>query len=229
MSRQAIIAIAVAAIIILGAGAAFLYSQTKNTSKQAVTTSAISPTKEVENNAMTNTLTSLLSSGKNTMCTFKTGNEKGETSGTFYISEDKARGDFTVTANGKEESTHMIKTGDTFYMWGDSLKAGIKMVMNINEMADKMKTSGDLAGIDPSKELGYKCAAWTVDNSLFTAPATIKFMSIGNMMPTTTSKTSVTPAKKVTQDPKDNSSQCNICNSLTGEAKNTCLTQLNCQ
>jgi hypothetical protein len=230
MSKQAIIAIVVAVIIILGAGGAFLYSQTQKETEPVNTTISITPTKEASQNlAATGTFLDLLANGKTSKCTFSATGENGKTNGTIYISGEKARAEISITtSNGKEAKTYMIKDGDTFYMWGDSLKVGVKMVMNMNEFANNIKNNQDFEGLDPNQKVDYKCSTWTLDNNQFAPPTNIKFMSITNVKPSAAiNKTSITPAKNVTGT-NDKSTQCAICNQLTGEAKNTCLTQLNC-
>ena len=228
MSKHTIIALSVAAIIVLGAGAAFVYSQSKNITETKPTTSVTPTSMDDEKNSSTNTLMGLLASGKTTKCTFNVDGDNGQSNGTIYISGDKARGDFTVTVGNKNTSTYMIKNADTFYMWGDSLKTGIKMVMSLDEMTQNLQDNQDYAGIDPKQEIDYKCSSWKLDNTKFSPPTTIKFVSFDNMVPSgIMDKVKVTPEKNVTGNQAP-SAQCSICNQLTGEAKNTCLTQLNC-
>lgn len=228
MSKHTIIALSVAVIIVLGAGAAFVYSQSKNNTETKPTTSEAPTSMDNEKNSSTSTLMGLLADGKTTKCTFNVDGENGQSNGTVYISGNKARADFTVKVDNKNTTTYMIKDSDTFYMWGDSLKTGIKMVMSLDEMTQNLQDNQDYAGIDPKQEIDYKCTSWTLDNTKFTPPTTIKFVSFDNMVPSgIMDKVKVTPEKNVTGT-QDNSSQCAICNQLTGEAKNTCLTQLNC-
>lgn len=226
MTRQAIIAVVVGVIIVLGAIAAFLYSRTSlPPAEQAVEVNQEET--EPENGMSMETITDLLSKGENTRCTFNSETQEGTTAGTVYISGENARGDFETTTDEDTISTYMIRNGDTFYMWGDSLKTGIKMVMNINEWADAAESAQSLEGenmFDPNAQVDFKCTSWTVDSSLFTAPTSVKFISFEGMMgPTgTTEETETSESTNQT-----GGIQCSLCDSLSGDAQNLCLQ--NCQ
>jgi hypothetical protein len=228
MTRQAIIAVAVGVIIVLGASAAFLYSKTQNTNESAATTVAQNESKS--ENASMSSIVDLLSKNENTKCTFSSSTDEGETSGTVYVSGDKARGEFEVMVGKEKTTTNMIRQGDTFYMWGDSFPTGMKMVMSVDEWAQKAEqpqTEEALSTFDPNYDVDFKCSNWTVDATLFDTPKDVKFISIEGMMnptkTTTDDKTTETSEKTSTTD------QCSICSALTGEAKNVCLEQFNCQ
>jgi hypothetical protein len=230
MSRQAIIAVVVAAIIILGAGAAFLYSQNKKTAQPATTAAVTSP--EPTKNLAAMTLLDILNNKESAKCTFSYSGENGESSGTIYVAQQNARGNFDVVVKGKKTTSNMIKSGDTIYFWGNEMPMGVKMNIPVEELASKMQDNEQLKSvIDPNQKIDYKCTAWTVDNSLFTPPTNIKFISMEGIVPTTSKTTTKNPsqAPKVTGETSGNSEKCAICNQLTGEAKTTCLTQLNCQ
>jgi len=226
MTRQAIIAVAVGVIIVLGASAAFLYSKTQKTEKIAATI-AVKESKS-ENETM-GSIVDLLSKNENAKCTFSSSSEAGESTGTIYVSEDKARAEFEVMIGKEKTTTNMIRQGDTFYMWGDSLPTGMKMVMSIDEWAQKAEqpqTKEALSNFDPNAEVDFKCSAWTVDPSLFKAPTDVKFISIEGMMKPTGAATDEQTTKT---EETNTSDQCSICSALTGEAKNVCIEQFNCQ
>ncbi len=225
MTKQAIIALVVGVLILLGAAGAFLYSQSQPKNKVTTVAEQVTPT---PNNAMANSITALLTKGEKSKCTFSTENEKGNTNGTVYTSGENARADISTTVNNKETVAHMIRTGDTFYMWGDSIPMGIKMVMNVNDFASKMQENESFNTFDPEKEMDFKCVTWTEDAKLFTPPTTIKFTSFGNTAPTD-AMTKTTTAPTSSANSTDNSQECKICNSLTGAAKSACLQQFNCQ
>lgn len=220
MTKQAILAIVVAIFILFGGVGAFLYSRNKvNAPAPIAANQTASPTK----NNTEGSIRDILAGGKTSKCTFNTTSETGETAGTIYVDRDMARGDFVITTDGKNTNTHMIKNADVYYLWGDTLKTGIKMTMNIDEMSSKMK-SADYSGFNPDQKVDYKCENWTKDETIFTPPSTVKFMSMDSLMP----KNSSSPTNaKTTAAPSQ--SECSICNSLTNEAKTACLEQLNCQ
>lgn len=229
MTKQAVIAVVVGVFIILAAGGAFLYSQSKPSVQKPNTTTATEVTKAPENSMAQSTIKDILTSGKSSKCTFTTETDKSQTTGTVYTSGKNARGDFQSTVGGKDTSTHMIRNDDTFYMWGDSIAMGVKMVMSVDDLASKMEGNKDFGSFNPDQQMDIKCATWTQDATLFTPPSNVKFTSIGNMMPTgSMMKTSAAPTSAGSGS-SDNSNQCNICNSLTGQAKSACVAQFNCQ
>ena len=216
-NKQAILGIVVAAIIILGAGGVFLLSKNKPSTSPTNTTSASSETKP-KNSMASNTLQDLFSGGKSQKCTFDAKTSTGENKGTVYVTSDKAYAAFDLTASGKTTTSYLIRTGDTFYIWGGALPSGIKMTMSLSDMAKK---SGQYSssGFNPTAKADYSCSGWSADQSLFTPPANVKFIDAGSLeLPSGTVK-----------NPPGSTSQCNICNSLTGDAKSTCLNSFHCQ
>lgn len=227
MTKQAVIAIVVAVLIILGAAGAFLYSQTRPSNDESNTTTATEVTKAPENSMAQSTIKEILSSGKSSKCTFTTGDGDAQTSGIIYTSGQNARGDFETTADGKETTTHMIRNGDTFYMWGDSVAMGIKMVMSVDDLASRIEGSEEYGSFDPDQQMDINCVTWSEDATLFSPPTSVRFTSIGNMMPTGAARSSVAPTS-ASSNQTGTSNECNICNSLTGQAKTACLAQFSC-
>jgi len=225
MTKQAIIAIAVGALILVAASGAFLYSQSKP--KNNITKVAEQQVTPTPNNAMSGSISQLLTSGETSKCTFGVTSENGNTSGTVYTSEENARADISTIVNNKETNMHMIRTGDTFYMWGDSFPMGIKMVMSVKDMASKLQDNKSFSSLDPNKEVDFKCITWTKDEKLFAPPTSVKFTSFGNTTPNDV-MTKTTAAPTSTSSTGE-TKECNICNSLTGAAKSACVAQFNCQ
>jgi hypothetical protein len=228
MTKQAVLAIVVGVLIVLGAVGAYFYSKNQTAKKTA--TVAVMHTTPTPNNAMQQSISQVLSSGKNSKCTFAAAPPSGgtQTSGTVYVSGQNARGDFEMTANGKTSTTHMIRVADTFYLWGDSLPVGMKMTMSVNDLASKMQGGAQANSFDPNKKVDFKCVTWTANATLFTPPTNVKFTSIQSPE----GPTSMThPTGSLTQTPKTsgNQNQCSICSSLTGNAKTACMNQFNCQ
>jgi len=218
-NKQAIIGIVAAIVILLGAGSVYLLNKNKTVIQPAATSTATQQTTS-SNNASQSSLKDLFTMGSNKKCTFDTKTATSETTGTFYVSGTNARGDLATTTNGKTSSTNLVRNNDTFYIWGDSLPSGVKMTMSVDEMASKMN-GGQYSSINPNEKVDFKCDNWTVDSSLFTPPASIKFMDMGNVM------TSVTGTQAQTSPSA--ASQCNLCSSLTGAAKTSCMTSFHCQ
>ena len=90
-NKQAIIGIAAAIIILLGAGAAFLYS--KNTKEPNQNTQA--PTKEEKKESKTSdNIIEILKSGQTQQCDFKSGEGDSATSGVVYFNNQNLRADY---------------------------------------------------------------------------------------------------------------------------------------
>lgn len=212
-NKQAIIGIVAAAIILLGAGGVFLYSKNKPAAEPSSTTTVTQVTKTPSESMMSASLKDLFAGGKTSQCTFDVKGAIGETKGTVYVADTKAYGEFGTTTNGKTTTTHLIRNADTFYVWGDSIPTGMKMTMSVDEMASKMQGSAQYKDLDPNQKTDYKCSGWTVDSSVFVPPSNIKFTDLGGMMKTTV---------------KPSGANCSVCNSLTGDVKNACLSQLGC-
>ncbi|MEK9175927.1 MAG: hypothetical protein AAB520_00630 [Patescibacteria group bacterium] len=223
-NKQAIIGIVIAVIILVGAAGAFMLNKNKTATQPNSTTSATNTTNTSSNSAMSGSIQDIFRSTENRKCDFNVaGKSGGETQGTIYTSNNKTYGELTTTSNGKSSKMYLIRNGETFYMWGDSLPTGVKLTMSVDEMGSKMSGNASYGNFDPNQKVDFKCGSWTVDSGKFTLPANVKFMDTGSMMINSTT----TPAKS--SNTTGASSQCSICNSLTGEAKTSCLTSLNCK
>lgn len=198
-----IIGIVAAIILLLGAGGAYFLSQNKT-----ATNTNQSPTPTTTKNK-TSSLLDLLNLGKNQRCSFKTTASGNQTEGTIYIAEGKMRGDFKTTVEGKQQEMSMIRDGDMNYIWGASLKEGIKMKVSLDELS-KNEQAGQF--INPDDKLDYNCMPWATDSSLFSPPSNVKFTDMSSLIiPKTTGvKTNTLPSS--------------YCDQLTDQtAKDACL------
>ena len=213
-NKTVVVGVAAAIIILLGVGGIFLYTKNQPSSSPNSTVATSTPTPE--SSANEGSWKDIFSNTGNKKCDIDVKTDESETKGTFYNSGTKAYGEMTLTSSGKTQQTFIIRDNDTFYMWGDSFPSGIKMTISVDEMASKMSEAQPSPA--PDQKISFKCTDWTVDSTKFVPPANIKFEDLSSIM-------------KVTSAPSGtaNSSQCSICNSLTGSAKTSCLTQLNCQ
>ncbi len=74
--------------------------------------------------------------------------------------------------------------------------------------------------VDVGKNIDYKCESWSINTTVFSLPKNIEFSDISEIMQETI---------KGNVGSTSSGSQCGICNSLTDDAKKTCLKQLNCK
>jgi len=224
MTRQAILAIVVGILILFGGVGAFLYSK----NKPADTTSNATVSTEItddSNGNLQGTIKDILSSGDTSTCTFSTSGPTSDTAGTVYVSEDKARGNFVTTIDGKNTNSHLLRDGDTFYVWGDGIPTGMKMTMSIDQMTSAIENDSTYSSIDPNMNVEYKCDSWTEDPTVFTPPSNIKFTSMDSLMQMGLSKA---PTGAQSNPPGAASNECAICNSLSGQAKTACQEQFSC-
>ncbi len=218
-NKQAIIGIATAVIILLGAGGVFLYSKTG--SRQSVQNTP-SPTKAQKQELKTgNSIIGILKLGQTQQCSFKSEEEDISTSGIVYLDKKNLRADLTITEDNKKSAISMIRKGDDNYIWGTSFpnNAGVKMTLSADEFAKDEDTKDYF---DPNKKVDYNCKPWIADSGMFNPPSNIKFQNLSEMM-----KGLISP--NASQSTQSSSSSCSVCNSLTGDSKTACLTSLNCQ
>jgi len=171
-----LIAIVVIVVILLGAGGFLFYNQSQNKPSQTSTETSTSPTSQENQNSILD----LLASGASQECTFDYKDDtQGETSGVFFITKDKMRGDITTKKDAKTSQFSMIRVGDDNYMWGSGLEGGIKMTLSVEDLKGNEQTS---SYVDLNKDFGYKCKGWVVDNSKFTPPSNVKFTDFSQVM-----------------------------------------------
>lgn len=227
MSKHSIIAIVIAAVVILGAGAAFLYSQSRTNPTDNENSSTVAKKVDTSKTGGVSlaSIKDVFVNGGNSQCTFSAENKDGITSGSVYVSGDNARGEFETTVSGETFSTNMIRKDDTFLMWGDSFPTGLKLVMSVDEWAesiDERQSDSDGSTFNPNAEVDFNCSTWTVDNSFFNEPTDIEFTSIEGSIGPDTASFSI-------PEELESTDQCEICNALSGEARNVCLQQFSCE
>lgn len=200
---------AIILVIVLG-GAAFIMS--KNSSKAPVSTQVIQNEKPAASNQKS--LKDLIESGQAQKCTFKDKSASVNVEGTTYVASGKMRGDFNSAVGENNIMMHMIVNDKTSYTWMDGQTTGYKMVFDPANMA---APTGSQQSVDINKVIDYNCSNWTVDSSVFTPPADVKFSEVGAMM-----VPSGVPTGASVQD------KCSVCDTLPTDAKAQCRTALKC-
>lgn len=167
-------------------------------------------------------LKDLLTAGIAQKCTFSMDQDSAGQSGTTYIASGKLRGDFSSQSEGKTIVTHMIVTGNTSYVWQEGEKEGFKSSFDTTGSVSATGSGSDstTAALDFNKQGDYKCSAWVVDESMFTPPADVKFADFSQLMK---------PATSANPTQEGGSSQCSVCDSLSGDDKIQCRTALSCK
>lgn len=99
-----------------------------------------------------------------------------ESKGTVYIKNGDMSGEFSTIAEGRDVKSYIIMKDGYMYTWSSaSPQFGAKMAVKTD---NSINTSGTYSW-DPQQIGDYNCSDWTVDESKFTIPATIKFQLVG--------------------------------------------------
>ncbi len=179
-----VIVVIAAIVVVLGGG--IYYSakkshieepqKTDNTESVATDTHA-STSASISAHVTQGTLRSLLSLGKDVVCTFNGSNSQGEVSGTMYISGTMMRGDFTMTGGTQGNAlSHMIRSGDSIYVWSGTQGAR----MHMSDMEGSGAQNKTTVNLDQAVE--YSCDDWEKDTSQFSVPQNITFIDLSAML-----------------------------------------------
>ena len=208
MNNKVIIAI-IAVIVV--AGAIFMLTRKETNAPVVESNTEATTQRESGVSVETASIKSLIESGKNQKCTFKSSEHNAETAGTMYIAEGKMRGDFTVDASGAKTTSHMMHDGTTSHVWVDGQESGFKMSIDANAHGTTQTQA-----VDPNKNYEYNCEKWSADRTKFELPAGVTF----NEMPTLPSG-SMDAGASNSHDTK--AMQQAICNNLPEPSKTKCL------
>ena len=202
-STSKIIAIVVGLLVVLGGGwFMFMGSDDSNTLQETANEGEVAvegeAVDETPNAVKTESTTGsvkasfkdLLGKTGSQKCTVTQSSDISRSSGVFYLSGGKGRGDFESTVvsgpgAGVTTKNSMIMEGDTVYVWDGSTKEGMKMAMS--EMG---KTPTGTTGAPSTNEIAdqfnqaydYDCVSWKADASLFVPPADVTFMDMAELM-----------------------------------------------
>lgn len=99
------------------------------------------------------------------------------TDGIVYVADGKLRGDFESSVQGITIESHMIVKDSNIYAWTPISPNGFKIPQaEATKPADETTPSSQNYA-DFQQEYTYECAAWTIDETLFTLPE-IDFVSV---------------------------------------------------
>jgi hypothetical protein len=186
-----IIGLVIAAVVVLGGGYLLMsggYSMTDT--KVNATSPEFTDPGEQEADAVagkstggsfTGSWTDLVKRGGTYVCEVDHSSAADGTSGSVYVSGSDVRGDFTSTVAGKSVASHMLKKGDTVYVWGGGMEGGLMMQSAMMQGGGgSAPTTGDV--VDTNQSYGWNCTHTTPDASKFVKPAGVEFMDLSSMM-----------------------------------------------
>jgi len=178
--------------------------------------------------AFTGSVDDLIKAGKSVRCVLLAKGNEDISSGTIYVSGNKARSDFEQKgADNKNYPGHFISDGTWMYAWSEANK-GQAVKFKIEEIQkEEFKSQADKQGVENyENKMDYKCYAWKADQSYFTPPADIEFMDFTQMMNQLQQQIEGLN-KKV---PIGNQAVCAQCENMPdANSKETCKAQLGCQ
>jgi hypothetical protein len=184
MSKQVIIWIIVAAVVVLGGW--YLWSQNSGTISPSPTTTdttgdtSSADTATAPTGSGTGSLQSIFSRGGNYTCTFSTVSTAAGTgsnsSGTIYVANGKTRGDFSAsTGSGTPIQVHVIRADGMNYNWVQGQTTGIKNAITTSS-AIVPNPSGAGFSEDTLASVSWDCHAWYPDATQFVPPTSITFI-----------------------------------------------------
>jgi hypothetical protein len=199
-----------AVIIIIGIGAYVVWGRGGTGGYGPVTTVPIGGATSLQ---------TLVAAGSPVVCTFSTTTASGSESGTIYISNGMAAGDFVANDSGASPiNAYMIVKDATSYAWTSATDQGFKSTVGANG-------SGQNQSVGYTTQMDYSCQAWTPDSNKFNLPANVSFTATAGYVPPAGAGESVTGA---TTGVKGTAEQCAACNNLQGAQKAQCLVALSC-
>lgn len=176
------IVIAVVAVLAVGGGVYYATRGDEAGTESEIETEAKVETHgevEIKGESSKSSLRSLLTIGKDVVCTFESSARNTESSGTVYISSTgQMHGNFNSQNQiGSIESHMVVKADGMAYVWSGS--QGTKMNFSKIDAAASSETD---TSVNMDAEVEYKCSDWKRDNSKFEVPTNVTFIDIDAMM-----------------------------------------------
>jgi hypothetical protein len=195
-----IAAVIIGLVAVSGAGYVYVSSESFGTSEEVAVESEVKAegevrnteddTKDISTKGSLKTLLGLVGAQK---CTVSQVSDISKSSGVFYLSDGKGRGDFESTVlsgpgAGVTMKTSMIMDAETIYTWDEGTKQGMKMSMvelsgAAGADASVSSSAGANAAADQfNQSYDYDCEKWVPSAGVFTPPSGVKFTDMSEMM-----------------------------------------------
>jgi hypothetical protein len=92
--------------------------------------------------------------------------------GTFYLDDNKWRGDFTSVVNGKNVTMTMIDAGGFIYLWREGQGTGLQVTAPGAAASTALTQAG---GFATHVAMDYSCGSWEPDGNKFVPPSNVTF------------------------------------------------------
>ncbi len=224
--------------LIVGAVAAFMIfnnstSEVEKTIDESSTeTSVENKNTEDELISGTDSMSALLGRGQNLECsiTYNSGTSTTTpTTGTFFTSQGKVRGDYLIPDMGEEVVSSMIMNDEYLYSWTivEGAKYGMKISLADLEASKKSEEAPKANEAVPlDADVTYECKPWkSIDGSIFEPPADVLFKDYGELMNTGMEYGTVYDEGTSLKG----NSPCALCEQVEGDGKAECKAAFSCE
>lgn len=188
-----VLGLGVTALIIVAAGGYWLFSDSKlETAQKKAQESAeqleVANNDDVAATADMNgfgTMNDLVARGEDLECQINSVDDETVINGSYFIADQKIRGDFLVQAPDLEGEvlSSLIIDGDTMYSWTDFMGEMHGITMQLDNTEDGYDEMGS---VDLDERVKYNCKPWkNVDQSIFNPPSDVMFQDLSGMMDAT--------------------------------------------
>lgn len=227
----------IALIVVIGGGGFVLWQlftvdvpepASSNAPSGATTSESVSGADETLELSGTGTLATLLQRGRALECTISYVPEEPSAvavEGTYFVSNERMRGDFLTTAEGGEEYlASMIMDGDTLYTWSEVEGETYGMRIDLSELPEDTENAPDTREPVPlDANVSYDCTPWeNVDATVFVPPSDVVFTDFSDVMQGGMEFGTI-------YEENGSADPCASCEQLPGEARTQCRAALSCE
>lgn len=129
------------------------------------------------------TMSDLVARGENLQCQITTTQDSQTTEGTFFVADQKVRGNFIVESPDLEGTivSSMIIVDRTMYVW--TTLEGESFGMKSQVQADSDSTMETAEPVSLDERVKYDCKVWeSVDNTMFVPPSDVLFQDFSDIL-----------------------------------------------
>ncbi|MFZ1721509.1 MAG: hypothetical protein WAU07_03315 [Microgenomates group bacterium] len=179
------IVLAVTTLLLLGAGAYYFMEQQSANSIEQPAQIVASPSSETvaADNTSPENLAALFASTDIITCTYTDASSPTQqSSGEVFISGENMRGTFTFTDDSGTTTSHVIRSGNTGYLWNSDTNEGFMMEIQdpeeLFETFSQNTESTEEPNYETDSDIAISCKPWNEDASLFVPPSSVNFVSV---------------------------------------------------
>ncbi len=186
------IVLVVTALLVLGGGAYYFMEQEQSGTTEVLPQIDTTPgaNSEMDSNSATGTspenLAALFATTDSVTCTYADTIDGQQSTGEVYISGENMRGTFTIDIDSETTTNHIIRNGNTGYVWTSDSSDGFMMeIQDPEELLEAYtKNTESSTGSDTPGEstADITCEAWDEDPRMFVPPTNVNFVSVTQQM-----------------------------------------------